>query len=255
MTGRKKYSKGYKMVRMPRQVLPARMMVKLPYWDIVQIVNTPHTDGTADYVYCLNSLFDPDVTGGGHQPRGFDQWSALFGQYMVHGCKYEVRFYTSDIGAVSDIAIFMDVGTIVGPNNVSSLFTANNDLTFNEYPADGYHKTRRIVRNSSSVAVSQATAGWDSRSSLCKGYVKMKRLHDDFRGILYGTNTTHYIWPQDYQSSVAGNPNSEQYLVLFANSLLGDGSGGTLNALPYVYADVKLTYYVEFFAPVYPAAS
>lgn len=46
----------------------------------------------ADQVYRANSLFDPDFTGVGDQPIGFDQWSALFGVFRVTNCRYVVEF-------------------------------------------------------------------------------------------------------------------------------------------------------------------
>jgi hypothetical protein len=45
----------------------------------------------ADYIYRANSVFDPDVTGVGGQPDGFDQWKALYGIYRVVACKVEVQ--------------------------------------------------------------------------------------------------------------------------------------------------------------------
>lgn len=45
----------------------------------------------ADQVYRANSLFDPDFTGVGDQPMGYDQWSAFFGLYRVRGCRYTVE--------------------------------------------------------------------------------------------------------------------------------------------------------------------
>jgi len=38
-------------------------------------------------VYSVNSLFDPDVTGVGHQPRGFDQIIAMYNYYRVTSAK------------------------------------------------------------------------------------------------------------------------------------------------------------------------
>jgi len=35
------------------------------------------------YQFRTNSLFDPDLTGTGHQPYGFDQWKTYYGTYMV----------------------------------------------------------------------------------------------------------------------------------------------------------------------------
>lgn len=40
--------------------------------------------------YRLNSLFDPDLSGTGKQPLGFDQYSTLYGRYRVLKAKVEV---------------------------------------------------------------------------------------------------------------------------------------------------------------------
>jgi len=45
----------------------------------------------AEYVYRLNSLFDPDFTGVGGQPDGFDQWKTLYTNYRVVACGVEVE--------------------------------------------------------------------------------------------------------------------------------------------------------------------
>jgi len=34
-----------------------------------------------------NSVYDPDLTGTGHQPLGFDQWSPFYKHYKVLGAK------------------------------------------------------------------------------------------------------------------------------------------------------------------------
>lgn len=36
------------------------------------------------HTFHANSLYDPDYTGVGVQPFGFDQWSAFYNQYRVH---------------------------------------------------------------------------------------------------------------------------------------------------------------------------
>ena len=40
------------------------------------------------HVFSANSLYDPDTTGTGHQPRGFDQLSALYKMYRVHTAEF-----------------------------------------------------------------------------------------------------------------------------------------------------------------------
>lgn len=41
------------------------------------------TGGVWSWQFRLNSLFDPDFTGTGAQPTGFDQWMALYDRYRV----------------------------------------------------------------------------------------------------------------------------------------------------------------------------
>lgn len=37
-----------------------------------------------DKIYMANSCYDPDYSGTGHQPMGFDQWMAIYSRYRVH---------------------------------------------------------------------------------------------------------------------------------------------------------------------------
>lgn len=48
--------------------------------------------GDVMYSYNLNGLFDPNQTGTGHQPRGYDQLSALYQRYRVYRVRYEVSY-------------------------------------------------------------------------------------------------------------------------------------------------------------------
>lgn len=53
-----------------------------------------------EQVYRLNSLFDPNFTGAGHQPYGMDQIQALYGSYRVTACDVELEFFNcSETGA------------------------------------------------------------------------------------------------------------------------------------------------------------
>jgi len=47
---------------------------------------------TADQIYRANSLFDPDRTGVGHQPRGFDQLTPMYNRYRVNRLRWHVEF-------------------------------------------------------------------------------------------------------------------------------------------------------------------
>lgn len=48
----------------------------------------------ATYVFRANSLFDPNFTGVGHQPMGFDEWMARYARYAVISSTLTMRYVT-----------------------------------------------------------------------------------------------------------------------------------------------------------------
>ncbi len=77
--------------------MPQMLKTKMRYAAVVALTNGGITGvfGT-EYVFRLNSLFDPDLTSTGHQPYGFDQLSLFYGSYRVHGCTVSLEFHSSD---------------------------------------------------------------------------------------------------------------------------------------------------------------
>jgi len=89
-------------------ILPIKHRCKLVYNDSRTI--TPTTTNSTAYVYSANGLYDPDITGAGHQPMGFDQLMALYEHYTVTKCKLTVNFVNEDTNdnAYVGLAIFPD---------------------------------------------------------------------------------------------------------------------------------------------------
>lgn len=52
----------------------------------------------SEYAFRLNSLFDPNFTGVGHQPRGFDQMAALYANYCVYKVQVQIRLMSQSGG-------------------------------------------------------------------------------------------------------------------------------------------------------------
>lgn len=75
------------IIRQPSGV-PDRLQVKLIYREA--LTWTQASGNVGDNVYRANSLFDPDLTGTGGQPLGFDQWAAFYFYYTVTGVSVEV---------------------------------------------------------------------------------------------------------------------------------------------------------------------
>jgi len=45
------------------------------------------------YIFNLNSVFDPDRSGVGHQPYGYDTLATLYNRYRVIGCSWVINGY------------------------------------------------------------------------------------------------------------------------------------------------------------------
>lgn len=71
----------------------------------------------AENVWRLNSCFDPDLTGGTHQPYGFDQMAGLYAKYTVMSVK--IRIIVSNASGSLPAAI----GIIVQPPTSTFVLT------------------------------------------------------------------------------------------------------------------------------------
>lgn len=98
-------------------MMPDRLMVKLKF-NSERGVNTG-TGNAVTHTYAINSAYDPDFSGTGHQPRGFDQWSNFYARYKVHGCKYVTKFINN-----GDFPV--NFGVVWAPNSNISLVSARD---------------------------------------------------------------------------------------------------------------------------------
>lgn len=72
------------------QAVPERLFTKLKYCEQIQWALT--NNGQL-YAYTFqSSIYDPDLTGVGHQPYWRDQYATLYNKYRVWGVKYHFIF-------------------------------------------------------------------------------------------------------------------------------------------------------------------
>jgi len=85
-----------------QNVLPRSLIRVLPYTNTIALTsgNSGATSASTQ-VFRLNSLFDPDLSGTGHQPYGFDQLSQWYNSYLVTNAKITITFTT--LGSTSDL--------------------------------------------------------------------------------------------------------------------------------------------------------
>lgn len=73
--------------------MPYKRYVRMRY--STQIVVGSSLGAKAEYAFHCNSIFDPDVTGIGHQPLGHDEWANLYDKYRVVRSKITVQSVNS----------------------------------------------------------------------------------------------------------------------------------------------------------------
>lgn len=79
---------------------PQNKRVTLRYSAEISVAS-PGPGLAAGHVFRLNSIFDPDLTGTGHNPLGYDQWLAIYNNYHVVDARIKAtRTYTTT-GAVA----------------------------------------------------------------------------------------------------------------------------------------------------------
>lgn len=69
---------------------PDSITVALPYCAQLNF-STSAAAVLTNQSWSMNSVFDPDYTGGGHQPQGFDEYSALYDSYRVNYVDVEIQ--------------------------------------------------------------------------------------------------------------------------------------------------------------------
>lgn len=140
--------------------LKASQEFEMRYYDV--ITNASAGGAPGRYIMALNGMYDPNITGIGHQPRGFDQMMALYNNYLVK--KAYIRFSCS---TWSGAPIILGI-------HISNLST--NLASIEEYIEAG--NTHYAVQGSAGAPVKEVTYSVDISKHLGKTY----KLDDDLMG-------------------------------------------------------------------------
>lgn len=110
MTKRTSTYKKRRYRPIPMHPVPDRQIVKMKYADSVAL--DPGSSGNVSvHTFSCNSLYDPDVTGVGHQPKSFDEFENFYNHYTVLGSKIKVTFTSMDDSATAGsyaVGIYID---------------------------------------------------------------------------------------------------------------------------------------------------
>lgn len=100
-------------------------------------------------VFLINSLFDPNFSGTGHQPSFYDFFQSMYSRYCVLGVSAVLDIENESAVAITCAAVFAD--TNVGAQTVESLSEAMRCKSAIVGPA-GSVNTKRIVMPATAIA-------------------------------------------------------------------------------------------------------
>lgn len=99
---------------------PEKRVVNLRYAQQVSLVGGAVGLFGVRQRFSLNSIFDPDITGAGHQPYGFDQMATIYARYKVLAC--DVTFKPIFMLPAANDAIALGC-LVTGPSTTANSIT------------------------------------------------------------------------------------------------------------------------------------
>lgn len=123
--------------------------------------------GAFTHQFRANSLFKPDFSASGHQPRGFDQLKTIYTDYRVYACQAELICMVNNtsvpsvpmIAAISwhstNVNNVITIGDVFENRQVKSkTFNRDNPLTLRKFltVAQILGESKRFVRNEKDLA-------------------------------------------------------------------------------------------------------
>ena len=78
--------------KLARTLAPKKTNIHLRYCQQIELAALAG-GALRTHFFSANGMFDPDTTGAGHQPLGFDQYMALYNHYTVTRSKMSCHFH------------------------------------------------------------------------------------------------------------------------------------------------------------------
>jgi len=169
---------------------PNKLVTKLRYVDTYALVST--TGSIAKQLLVINSTFDPDSTGTGHQPLYRDTYAGIYNQYSVISCDITV-IWSSNASTTA-----LHVGCVVD-DDTSTSATATVLMEQN----NGFHKM--LPPLSGSLSTCTHKYHWD-----CKEILSIDPFIDE-----------------EYKTPVGSNPSEGSNLLVWASPVDGISSTTT----------------------------
>lgn len=157
--------------------------------------------GTAGtYVFSANGLYDPNITGVGHQPTGFDQLMAIYGSYTVTKATIKVGFWNTQ---VIPMLVGLSIQTFPGVSTDARVYIENQDCVW---------------------TMLEPLAGADGANAAGGPSIKFLTLECDMRKQARTDIFNDVTW----SGFGTSNPGAQKYFHIFAESADGSTNPGAI---------------------------
>lgn len=197
--------------------------VRLTYTDCINLTFSG-SGGSVGKTLSMNSIYDPDVSGGGHQPLMRDLWASQYDYYAVLSTSYRIEAYNCAYDSIGWTTVGTNqqkvsgcIGTILHTTNTADITNATSGLP---YPAVEMKNTR------SQAIWPEGLAIWEGTVTPGDYIVDAKDSDND--------NT----W-----TAVGSNPGVQRYLGIVFNS---NNSGAFGGATETPFTNIQLWYTIDY---------
>lgn len=194
------------VVSLSRSPFPASIVTKMRYNETILL--NPGISTPAVHYFSANGLYDPNITGSGHQPLGFDQYTPIYDHYTVLGSRITIR------------AVANDSSTPLGANMVG-VYTNDDTTAVTSYDTVIEQGKGNVKILSGASATGQCTVAHNFSTKKFFGVTDVKD-NDQLKG------------------SSSTNPGDGAFFVVFAQGLDAATNQGAL------FANVTIDYIVQW---------
>lgn len=186
---------------------PDRIRTRLVYSERISLTNSAGSVQSA--IFSGNGLWDPDVSGVGHQPLAFDQWMTLYKNYRVRASKIQIELLTESATSTTQ-----NCYVVLIPQNSTTAITATQIDWVSELP---YSKVRPF-----NIAKPLTLSNYASVAKILGVQRSQVSTDDKYAGDATSNPTNTFGWGIYMQPA--------------------DASATTT-----IYAKVRIIYYAEFY--------
>jgi len=184
------------------------------------------SSGSNVWVFSVNSCYDPDTTGIGHQPMYYDNYAQLFNRYRVNFAQITVTVINHAVNTETAYQPPNAAPVVISEPNYAYKLAIVADRELSDYPTT---MNRLIEEGGPNVK-------WRFIAPSLNG--KLPKLYHSasphrLTGLSWGDDTL--------QADIGANPARQAYFAVAITS------ADRVTDPPIVYANVQIKYYVRFF--------